>query len=126
MRLRDWSETGCANIPVRFVIPGPGPASRRPSRQAMSPEVVRIWHNRPAMHDSDLAIVDLETTGTSPLGARITEFAMLRVHGGELAEEWSTLVNPGSSIPPAIQWLTGITDGMVAAAIQHGGEIVDM
>jgi DNA polymerase-3 subunit epsilon len=30
--------------------------------------------------------------------------------------EWSTLVNPGTRIPPAIQSLTGITDDMVALA----------
>lgn len=68
------------------------------------------------MNDLDLAIVDLETTGTSPAGARVTEFAMVRIRRGEFAEEWSTLINPGMSIPPAIQWLTGITERMVADA----------
>jgi DNA polymerase-3 subunit epsilon len=68
------------------------------------------------MFAKELAIVDLETSGTSPEGARITEFAMVRIRAGELAEEWSTLVNPGTPIPPMIQSMTGITDRMVARA----------
>jgi DNA polymerase III subunit epsilon len=34
----------------------------------------------------------------------------------KVVAEWSTLVNPGASIPPAIQALTGITNAMVADA----------
>lgn len=63
-----------------------------------------------------LAFVDVETTGTSPTGARVTEVAIVRVHDGELVEEWSTLVNPECSIPEAIQALTGITNAMVRGA----------
>ena len=33
-----------------------------------------------------------------------------------MVSEWSTLVNPGTRIPPAIQALTGITNAMVADA----------
>jgi DNA polymerase-3 subunit epsilon len=63
-----------------------------------------------------LAIVDLETTGGRPAWDRVTEIAVVEIDGGEVASEWSTLVNPGTSIPPWIQSLTGITDGMVAGA----------
>ena len=63
-----------------------------------------------------LAIVDLETTGSDPSSDRITEVAVLEVEGFEVAAHWSTLVNPGSSIPGVIQALTGITNEMVAAA----------
>ncbi len=41
---------------------------------------------------------------------------MLEVDGGSIAAEWSTLVDPQTPIPPAIQALTGITDAMVAGA----------
>ncbi len=67
-----------------------------------------------------LAIVDLETTGAHPLWDRVTEIAVLEgqftAEGGEITSEWSTLVNPGTTIPPAIQALTGITNEMVADA----------
>ncbi|CAM9623133.1 unnamed protein product, partial [Phaeothamnion confervicola] len=63
-----------------------------------------------------LAIVDLETTGAHPVHDRITEIAVIEVEEGEVRAEWNTLVNPGTSIPPAIQALTGITNAMVADA----------
>ncbi len=66
--------------------------------------------------DAPLAIVDLETTGAHPLHDRVTEIAVIEVDAGEVAAEWSTLVNPGTAIPPAIQALTGISDAMVADA----------
>jgi DNA polymerase-3 subunit epsilon len=69
------------------------------------------------LHDLDqpLACVDLETTGTSPDHARITEVGIVTVTDG-VVEEWSTLVDPGCRIPPAIEALTGITSEMVAGA----------
>lgn len=66
--------------------------------------------------DAPLAIVDLETTGAHPAHDRVTEIAVIEVDGGEVAGEWSTLVNPGTAIPPGIQALTGITNDMVADA----------
>ncbi len=67
-----------------------------------------------------LAFVDLETTGTTAMKDAITEVAIVRVddRGDDppAVDEWSTLVDPGVPIPPAIQALTGITDAMVRAA----------
>src|SRR4029077_19108819 len=68
------------------------------------------------LFDAPLAIVDLETTGAHPAWNRVTEIAVVEVQDGEVVSEWSTLVNPGTSIPPAIQALTGITNDMVADA----------
>ncbi len=68
------------------------------------------------MFAPSIAFVDLETTGTAPTGDRITEIGIVRVEDGELAEEWSSLVNPGCSIPEEIQALTGITNDMARAA----------
>lgn len=70
--------------------------------------------------DAPLAIVDLETTGAHPLHDRVTEIAVVEVSEGEVASEWSTLVNPETAIPPAIQALTGITNDMVAGAPTFG------
>ena len=63
-----------------------------------------------------IAFVDVETTGTTPTGDRITEIGIVRVEDGELVEEWSTLVNPECSIPQDIQALTGISNAMVRHA----------
>lgn len=68
------------------------------------------------MFASEFVILDLETTGMSPGIDRVTEVAILRVRDGAIAEEWSTLVNPGRPIPSAIRSLTGISDDMVADA----------
>jgi len=65
------------------------------------------------------AFVDLETTGTSAQGDRITEIGIVRVDddGARVhVTEWSSLVDPEVPIPPAIQALTGITNAMVASA----------
>ena len=69
-----------------------------------------------------IAFVDIETTGMGAAVDSITEIAVVRVEtdpdGAEAprVSEWSTLVNPGQPIPPAIQALTGITDAMVRHA----------
>lgn len=62
------------------------------------------------------AFLDLETTGASARGDRITEIGLIRVDNGVEVDEWSQLVNPGMSIPPEIQRLTGISNAMVADA----------
>jgi DNA polymerase III subunit epsilon len=66
--------------------------------------------------EAPLAIVDLETTGGSPAWDRVTEIAVMEIDGFEVTSEWSTLVNPETTIPAAIQVLTGITNDMVAGA----------
>ncbi|HEX4883786.1 MAG TPA: exonuclease domain-containing protein [Casimicrobiaceae bacterium] len=68
-----------------------------------------------------LAFVDLETTGTRAGGDRVTEVGIVRVAadpdgGPPQVDEWSSLVDPGVPIPPAIQAITGITDAMVRGA----------
>lgn len=63
------------------------------------------------------AVVDVETTGgPSWQGHRITEIAIVEVLGGEIVDEYETLLNPGQAIPPAIAALTGITNEMTGAA----------
>ena len=62
-------------------------------------------------------VVDVETTGGGQWrGHRIIDFAAVEVVGGEIVDEYQTLVNPGRRIPGAITALTGIHDGMVAGA----------
>lgn len=69
----------------------------------------------PALLDQPFLFVDLETTGANAQRDRITEIGVV-AWDGETAEEWSTLVNPETTIPPFISQLTGISDAMVANA----------
>ncbi len=65
---------------------------------------------------SSWVFLDLETTGASARGDRVTEVGLIRVVDGVEVDEWSQLVNPGTSIPPEIVRLTGINNAMVARA----------
>jgi DNA polymerase III subunit epsilon len=64
----------------------------------------------------DLVVVDVETTGWLPADAAITEIGAVRLNGGELTGEFSSLVRPSGPIPADIRELTGITDDMVRRA----------
>jgi len=70
----------------------------------------------PPLRDTTFVVVDLETTGGSSRMDAITEIGAVKVRGGEVLGEFSTLVDPGRSIPPQIVQLTGITDAMVVDA----------
>lgn len=63
-----------------------------------------------------VACVDLETTGGMAAHHRIIEVGIVLLDGGEVVEQWSSLVNPGVRIPPSIEGFTGITNEMVADA----------
>jgi DNA polymerase III subunit epsilon len=63
-----------------------------------------------------LAFVDLETTGATATVDRITEIGIIEVDTDGTTREWQQLVNPGVSIPPFIEQLTGISNSMVAEA----------
>ena len=64
----------------------------------------------------EIACVDLETTGGHAVHNRVIEAAVVVLSGGRVVEEFSTLVNPGTRIPYAIQQFTGITEAMVGDA----------
>ncbi len=68
------------------------------------------------MNSLELAIVDVETSGISAVYDRIIEVAVLRISGGELIEQFSTLVDPERAIPSYITRLTGISDRDVRGA----------
>ncbi|CAN1530434.1 DNA polymerase III epsilon subunit, exonuclease domain [Methylophilaceae bacterium] len=64
----------------------------------------------------DYVLLDLETTGATPLRDRITEIALIRYSKGIEIDRWQTLVNPQTNIPDFIQSLTGISNDMVKDA----------
>lgn len=74
----------------------------------------RGWRN--PFRRIDFVIVDVETTGWSPDEASITEIGAVRLSGGRVRGQFTSLVNPGSEIPGPVAALTGISDAMVAAA----------
>ncbi|WP_432713690.1 exonuclease domain-containing protein [Pedobacter sp.] len=62
------------------------------------------------------AVVDIETTGGFASGNGITEIS-IQIHNGEMVvEQYETLINPESFIPPYIEALTGISNDMVENA----------
>ena len=63
-----------------------------------------------------MAIVDVETTGTSSVYHRVIEVAVLRVEGGKVVKRFQSLVNPERYISPLIERITGITNADVEEA----------
>lgn len=72
--------------------------------------------SRLALEAAAYVVVDLETTGLRPGTAGICEIGAVRVRGLELEERFETLVNPGCSLPPAIESLTGLRTADVRRA----------
>lgn len=64
----------------------------------------------------EFAVVDIETTGSTPQSAGITEIAIVIHNGVEVTGKYVTLINPRQKIPPFIVDMTGISDAMVANA----------
>lgn len=79
-------------------------------------ELVEIDHDAIDLTDAGFVVFDLETTGAKTPPCRVTEIGAYRVRGGEIVEEFHTLVNPEAPIPFFITLLTGISDDMVKDA----------
>ena len=73
------------------------------------------------LREITFVVVDLETTGGSPLSCAITEIGAVKVCGGVVLGQFQTLVNPQTAIPAFIAVLTGITDAMVASSPSIAG-----
>ncbi len=62
------------------------------------------------------AILDVETTGLSAAGEKITEIAIYIHDGKQVVDSFESLINPEKKIPYRIVQMTGITNRMVAGA----------
>ena len=82
------------------------------------------WASQPVA-EAAFCIVDLETTGGSPGGSKITEIGAVRVEGLEITARFQTLVDPERPIPEQITRLTGITNAMVAGQPEIGAALED-
>lgn len=69
-----------------------------------------------SLENATYVVFDVETTGASAGKGGITELGAVKLAGGVVVEEFSTLVNPGQPISPFVVRLTGITNSMVAEA----------
>jgi DNA polymerase III epsilon subunit family exonuclease len=100
---------------VAYALLGADPRVRllEDGRWSLVPEV----QGSPLLDDCAFAVVDLETTGMrAGFGDRITEIAVVVVHGGRCEVVLDSLVNPERPIPRAICSITNITDEMVRYA----------
>ena len=71
----------------------------------------------PLLEECAFAVVDVETTGMRASGSdRVTEIAIVVLHGSRREVVFESLVNPGRPIPRAICAITNITDEMVRHA----------
>lgn len=79
-------------------------------------EFVGSDHASVDLEKTGFVVFDLETTGAKAPPCRVTEIGAFRVKKGIVCDEFHTLVNPETPIPPFITMLTGISDEMVADA----------
>jgi len=63
--------------------------------------------------DVEFVAFDFETTGLNPAVDRIVEFGAVRFRGESILGEFGQLVNPGMSINPDAERVSGISDEMV-------------
>jgi len=64
----------------------------------------------------EFVVLDVEATAGKSVPTRIIEIGACRIAHGEITDEFQALVNPELPLPPFISTLTGISEGMLAAA----------
>ena len=111
----------CERIAIALLAADPRVRQLADGRWGLVPEA----QGSPLLDEIAFAVVDVETTGMrSGANDRITEIAVVVVHGGRREVVFDSLVNPGRPIPPAICAITSITNDMVRDAPSFG-EVAD-
>lgn len=65
---------------------------------------------------SDFTVIDLETTGYSPISDEIIEIGAIKVRGGKIVDTFQSLCKPEDELDDYIIKLTGITNEMLEDA----------
>jgi DNA polymerase-3 subunit epsilon len=69
------------------------------------------------MHDTDVVVLDFETTGLSPAqGDRPIEIGAVILRAGRVVDQFESLMNPGFPVSAFIESFTGISNAMLAPA----------
>lgn len=106
-------EAICDRVAIALLGADPRVRQLPDGRWALVPEA----HGSPLLDDCAFAVVDVETTGVrSGYGDRITEIAVVVVHGERREIVFESLVNPERPIPRAVCAITNITNEMVQHA----------
>jgi DNA polymerase-3 subunit epsilon len=106
-------EAVCERIAIALLGADPRVRQLADGRWGLVPEA----QGSPLLDEIAFAVVDVETTGMrAGASDRITEIAVVVVHGGRREVVFDSLVNPGRPIPPAICAITNITNDMVQRA----------
>jgi len=66
--------------------------------------------------DTTYCVLDLETTGFSPVTEKITEIGVMKIQDGKIIDKFTCFVNPQKPIPSRVVEITKITDDMVRNA----------
>jgi DNA polymerase III epsilon subunit family exonuclease len=69
-----------------------------------------------SLRDLEFVVLDVEAAHERKMPARIIEIGAYRVRGGEVLDEFETLINPETSVPKFLANLTGISDEMLTSA----------
>ncbi len=86
--------------------------------------VVEVDHLRAAdnhndalsLQETEFVVLDVEAVHDRKTPARIIEIGAYRVRGGEILDEFQTLINPETGVPRFVTGLTGISNDMLTTA----------
>ena len=77
-----------------------------------------------SLSEAEFVVLDVEAVHDRKTPARIIEIGAYRVRGGEILDEFQTLVNAETNVPRFVTGLTGITTDMLTTAPKFA-EIVE-
>jgi len=80
------------------------------------------------LRTTPMVVLDVESTGLDPEADRIVQIAMIQVDGGEITDEFVTLIDPTVPIPPESSAIHGIAAERLSAEsattfVMHAREI---